>query len=148
MWCCYCQWDCAQGRIYSFYCFLCINLITFTGSVSFPLPLPGELHPGVTCQHIEGGLLRPETTQTEPSHKLQFPEGQKVGPVELAAKPNGLCEQRQRNRQERNIKNRRMARSLDENAEEIRDKRLIRMEKSASQGRPFLDWRSLIISEH
>lgn len=62
-------------------------MIPFTASVLFPLPLSGELHPGVSCQHVKGGLLCPETTQTEPSHEFQFPEGQKVGPVGLAAKP-------------------------------------------------------------
>ncbi len=70
-----------------FYCFVFINVMPFTWSLSFPLLLPGELHPGVPGQHVEGGLLRPETTQTEPSHELQFPEGQKVWPVALAVKP-------------------------------------------------------------
>lgn len=46
-----------------------------------PPPSLGQLHPGVAIQLVTCRLLRPEAAQAEPPHKLQFPEGQEVGPV-------------------------------------------------------------------
>lgn len=48
----------------------------------FTLFFPGELHPGVPGQHFSCRLLCSETTEAEPPNQLQFPEGEKVWPID------------------------------------------------------------------